>query len=423
MLTPLRNSGRLKATPDAALIVTDYETLHEEQEPVLFTGMNRFGARILGTFVAESIKTRTRRFLHVQVHAGDYAEFIRGKLTYLQILQKVGTAFVVDRRSGRSRRTTIVAKDIDEIPVEYLPTENSLAPPPMIQAGPEYVQKLGGRLGEQHSADPNQLSRLLESVPLLLTGPFEGMNLGYKVRADVVAFQEGSFEVKFALRHEVETEDFPLFPRIIKYPEYAQIHLDFCMNDFTTEAPAIAQGNYFAAPRFVELVDAHRGLRDRLGMPATEPSDPRPVLRTVERSTRALDEMATLIGDDLDSITLLNVADGTRMTVGILDDRSPAALQAALDLIEPITQQLTEDTQERDHDILIYALNKETRHGSAHVVSQSKRQRRSRFAIDPSADLDPFLESFRYSNTLRVKGTAITNSSGQVVRLRIQGAS
>jgi hypothetical protein len=409
---------------DIATITGRYEVLHREQDPILFTGVNRFGAQILGTFVDEDSGQRARRFLHVQVEKSDFRKFVAGDVTYLDIVKRAGNVYIVDERSGNGKPSTFVAENFSNVPREYLPSENSKAPPLAIQAGAEYVHAFDGGRATLNGADPRKVALLLNSFPPVLIEPAYDVASGYTIRTDVVGFPAGSFEVLFALRHEIAADQLPLFSAMTDYNVYVSRFVDFCINRFEKEAGPIADRQFQDAPCFMELLEARRVAQSRRGFHA-HLGDPSSFAQQVVRGLQCVEEIATLVDDDLTSITLFNVADGARAVMGILDHRASSALEQALDTLAIFTGQETVDKSPQEYTITMHSLNKESRVGGARVLTRTSRGRgrKTRIRISHDIDLEPFTESFHLGTFLSVNAIATKDADGRVTYLKIQSTA
>lgn len=112
---------------DLPLITEAYEVLHFDQVPILFTGLNLYRNRVVGSSVDEDHKEGIERFFHAIVRPETYSRFIRREISYRDVLIDSQTVFVIDQ-ALRTGTMTVAIYDVQAIPEEYFPSERSFCP-------------------------------------------------------------------------------------------------------------------------------------------------------------------------------------------------------------------------------------------------------------------------------------------------------
>jgi hypothetical protein len=105
---------------DFPVIVSEYEVLHFDEMPILFTGVNRYDSRIIGSSVEEDFDRKIARYFHVVISADDYTAFRRGRVSYRDLIDRSPAVFVIDESFDGTERTVCVIRP-SEIPDEYRP--------------------------------------------------------------------------------------------------------------------------------------------------------------------------------------------------------------------------------------------------------------------------------------------------------------
>lgn len=80
---------------DLSQITDNYEILHFDEFPILFTGTNEYGNKIVGSFVEED-EDIFRYFIKI-VNDRVYINFFNGEIPYLDLLNSTKDVFVVDK--------------------------------------------------------------------------------------------------------------------------------------------------------------------------------------------------------------------------------------------------------------------------------------------------------------------------------------
>ena len=80
----------------APFIVSDHKVLHYDESPILFTGRNDFGNWVIGSSVEIDPVTKVERLFYSIINDRMHEDFLSGKISYLQLLEKSAPVFVVD---------------------------------------------------------------------------------------------------------------------------------------------------------------------------------------------------------------------------------------------------------------------------------------------------------------------------------------
>ena len=117
-----------KVDIDLPIIEDNFHVLHYDEEPILYTGTNKYGNRILGSSVEESDDSKLSRFFHVIVDSQTYFDFIKQKISYLTVLQNSRSFFVIDKAFDESHQDIYLLDILKDVPADYYPSQDSLCP-------------------------------------------------------------------------------------------------------------------------------------------------------------------------------------------------------------------------------------------------------------------------------------------------------
>ena len=109
------------------LIVSDFDILLFDDEPILFTGKNEKGDYIIGTSIEDDDDRKIQWYFHTVVDEAVYRKFIDRQITYLNILKNSDRIFIIGKAYDNSF-VKIYYINFADIPSDYLPLENSYCP-------------------------------------------------------------------------------------------------------------------------------------------------------------------------------------------------------------------------------------------------------------------------------------------------------
>ena len=129
------------------IISDNYTVLYFDEFPMLFTGTNLDGDRIVGSLICEDEEKDIFRFLHLRVNNRDYLEFIRRRISYRQLIERQQKVFILDKdESDNIVNTYWVSTSI--IPTSFLPHSDLMCPNAELVIGSEFTVSMKGKIGD-----------------------------------------------------------------------------------------------------------------------------------------------------------------------------------------------------------------------------------------------------------------------------------
>ncbi|MBI5636334.1 MAG: hypothetical protein HZA03_00020 [Nitrospinae bacterium] len=113
-----------KNTSDSWVIVNDCEVYLYYDEPILFSGTNKLGERIIGSYVDSDYEAKFSRHYYTIVTEAIFQSFLCGGISYLSLLTQAKSFFVVDT-SFDDESPNVHSVDISIVPSQELPLPNS----------------------------------------------------------------------------------------------------------------------------------------------------------------------------------------------------------------------------------------------------------------------------------------------------------
>ena len=111
------------------LITYGFDILMYDDEPILFHGLNKYGDRVIGSYVDVDESIPCKWYFHVLVTPGTLGNLIEGKLSYRQILETSNPIYLIRETYPEHvmlpKYESYLIGQFDNIPDNYKPTEKS----------------------------------------------------------------------------------------------------------------------------------------------------------------------------------------------------------------------------------------------------------------------------------------------------------
>jgi hypothetical protein len=104
-----------------------YQTLHYDCDPILFTGFNLSGDRVLGSLMWDDEDNGSVYNLFTLVSPEEFEKFANLEISYREILDNSKNVWI-SKRYNFSEIRTFYRIDLHELPEDILPTYDSFLP-------------------------------------------------------------------------------------------------------------------------------------------------------------------------------------------------------------------------------------------------------------------------------------------------------
>lgn len=391
---------------DLPVIVSNYSTILFDEEPILFSGTNKYGNIILGSFVDEDDSAGFHRFFHALIDDATYSNFVHKKISYLEILKNEKTPiYVVDKKYDNSI-INIFLIDFTEIPQQYIPLENSYCPQFNKEYGLEFVVSLKGKLADMKLALPSEISNIQNAFAKFLESSVKPLKtLSPSPLIYQKAYTEGSFRLNFSIDLN-ENSLFPLSQPLIG--EYVTKYLEYCVSHLHDEANIIFKGKPISATNFTLLKDKLKSVYD--SSQAKLPDNIEYVVKDeLAASASSFSKITENIGMHFTGMEFLSKSGETDSPIGFIDDSYKGYYSEITQVIEEV-EVSHEDDEPMDYTICIYHLNTKSRTGNAYIynLGSDKEMSQPRITItgDDSLEGSKFTESLHLNKWIQVKAKA-----------------
>lgn len=170
------NSNRL-TNSELAVITDNYTVLHFDEYPILFTGTNKYGNNIIGSFCDEDDENDSLIYFNIIVSNKDFSDFYKKKISYRNLILKTNEIFIVEKNySNKLLKSYFVP--ITELPSDYIPLENSYIPNKYAVAESlNYSFSLKGKLADLHKGLVNDINSINSKIYDYLNEGLQALNV------------------------------------------------------------------------------------------------------------------------------------------------------------------------------------------------------------------------------------------------------
>ena len=411
MLT-IKNS-RKSDTP-FPLIVSERMDILVDEVPILFTGINSQGNRILGSFVEADYRKGVELYLHAVIDWETYASFTNRKINYPAVLQKAELLYLVFSRAGKKEVLPIQFADLPEI---YRPLGSAFCPVLDLPPTTKYPVRLKGKWADLHAAVPEEVAKLQTLIADFFRNPFRRLNVNKLLNVSPVVkmiggYQSSSFKFDYDISLEKgQDRQIGLFsPDETELSAFLNRYVSYCINDLPDEVEMVLAGGLNDAPRFVELRDAYGELIGETSSAKREQASGR--LR--DDIVKAVDELGTIsdtIGDHYTQVAVSNMSTtGNENPLGTIGQTNKERIENLVSITEARTGRPTTIDEEREYKIFVYDLNTDTRTGRAYLMEDpnDKKAARPKIKIGGTDSLaeTKYTESMYKDEYITVRGKA-----------------
>lgn len=387
-------------------IVESYEVIHFDQVPILFTGINKFGYRIIGSFVAEDNKGEFHRYFNALISSDTYNAFVHGKITYRKILEQFKNVIVVDQDIEDKEKKQVYLIPIENIPPEYLPSETTFYPLLNKKKSLNYSVSLVGGLADLHRADPSDVSKIQKSFTKALAHSCSPIRNALDSRILMQPSMAGSYKMNFDIEL-IEKGQMLFDADKDSFAEFVALFFDYCINSVNGEIRLILDDR--GHPReFKRVMDHYAGLKKALAY-NEERDDRKDLLLFMKDCLEQLSKISeAAYSPNFKTIEFYNLDGDRRNVVGVIDRNFKYASLPTIEMIEDAIEGAVIDAVPQNYEIIIYNLNVQTRSGNASVAKFEKPNQfcrpRIKFTGTKPLQGSPYSKSLHENEKIVVRG-------------------
>ncbi len=403
-------------------IVANYKVYHYDEWPILFSGTNQFGNKIVGSFVEEDEDEDVFRYFLFLVSDEDFYNFITKKISYKDLLLGSDQVFIQDRNiNDKVLKQYLIP--VSEIPEDYLPLEGALCPTHSSQFGYDFTASLKGAFADLHMTIPAALNSVQGAYSKILNEITELLR-GIKVDARVLqkAYAKGSFELNFTIKIVEQTTLFG-GGDTEKRLAFISKSLDYSLNHLAAEAPLLQSGQFSNSEKFNEFEELAKDVFESESIVWEEKHRDK-IVDTLIKVIPNLAEIGNSAGEAFEKVEFLNrnTESGDEVILGQLDREKGHLFKTVQKQISAKGEEI-EDDDFSEFKVWIYSFNTDSRKGSGHILLDLEEMTTEtcKVTILGSEDLAQtrYTESLYKHQFINVKAKAI-RMEDKIKRLKIE---
>lgn len=397
------------------IIVDNYKVLHYDEFPILFSGTNKFGNKLIGSFSYEDDENDLFRYLILLVDDKQFSNFFNKKCSYRDLINSNKDLFIIDKDINNNVSSTYYVP-VENIPTEYLPYPSSFIPEQKSTCNSlNFAFSLKGKLADIHKAIVSDVNSVNQRIYNYLEEVLEALN-GLSLQPIIYSqpSQFGSYRLNFDIEFNAN-EQASLFPiNQEKVGEFINDYLTYVTYTLPNEDDNFLQNDSKNSQAFLAIKESYESVFTESNFILSS-SSTEILIDSINNSANKLSEVTEFLklNDSFNSIELGNYDDkGVISTIGYLvEDYRESVLSKLLPIEEPTdTDIVTSDDTANNYRILVYKLNKYTGKGLAKLYYDGENFHKIRLNVELNGkelSNSPFTKSMDEDKVVDVQGIAV----------------
>lgn len=347
------------------VIRSNYKILHFDEFPILFTGTNDYGNKILASLSYEDTESDTFRYFYLIVTESDYIKFIKRQLSYRGLFTNTKKVFILDKDINENVIRSYHVP-LNEIPDDYLPLENVYCPNPEVVTGTELQVSLKGKLADMHEALATQVVIIQKNIAQFLTTALDNIRIkNLTTKIVLIPATASSYGINFRIKFDSQDIFFnehiesQLNSFVTNYVYYSLTHLN-------SEAKNLKENNV-EDTNFPILENYLNGVYELFAQKSDDKLRER-LLNNILKAPFELEKITDQLGQGFDYVEVKSINSHANETslIGLINDDFSTKLNIVTDIIES-SENVDVDELYKTYSIHVYHLNINSRKGNAHI--------------------------------------------------------
>ncbi len=412
-------SRHIPIITDLYHIDSEYTSLINDGDyDILYSGLNKYGVQVLGSILKEDEDSGVVQYIHVLLKERQYVDFLNRDTSLLKILSDNKFFFIIDKQYPQGTITANLVQ-LDDIPIELRPLEDSLCPAMAYRPSFLYSASMKGGGADTHSVPPEDTNEVNGVFSAFFKKAIEWTSdLGLYPVVYNEGLRAGSFKISFRIElvPSNQTSWLAVDPERVKevLPEFFKYALNEAVkNDFTDLQPGTVKSD-----AFVEI-------NEKIGKLYTDAELASGVSQwSIGQSLR--DGLSAFKDIEFDRVfSRVEISSehesGLSTPLGIVD----APYVEHVERIPPpddgrVPEVAITDIVPQDYVIQVYDFNSETGKGSGYVFSEADSINKMSFSAKGMKSYDNTLLTFSMDQKkqIPIRGLA-TKVNGRIKKMTI----
>jgi hypothetical protein len=354
-------SNHRKSNSDLPIISANYFVLLQDENPIIYTGTNSYGNRILGVIVEESETDFTTRFFHIIISNKQYYAYLEKQIALRDLLIETDPVFVIDFIGGEI--TQKYSLPTSEIPADYLPLSNSYCPNYISMPSFSYGAALKGKKADLNVVDVHEESEIQNSISVFLKNSLSVLshNLGLMFNILLQPSMTGSFRINYM----VELDSPNLFkPDNKKTADFIYSYLNYILAKLPQEEQGAFDGEEITSVYFLDVANKFNLVMESGNASIKDEEVESELLNSIHNSALQFENITEQIkrSSSFSQIEVVNYQNNNAVGVGLIDKDFYESIKykAPIPRNKSIEDKIEKDTQYKKYRVRVYDFSSET---------------------------------------------------------------
>ncbi len=374
------------------IITREYKDILFDDEPILYCGKNSFGNWILGSSIDEDFEKKIDWHFHAVVYFDLLSKFFKRELSYLEVMKKTSDLFILEKAFDNSYMKAFPI-DFEDIPKDYLPTEDSLCPSYSCQLYPNLTHRihLEGFEAAKHRVLTSIFSNIANKTEAFVENGISLIkSMGLKGKTYIQATNPASFEIVLNTELEYPGNSAGFLTDYNKDLEnkisiLLDKYLGYCISKLPDSIDIIIKKEIPEEAQ--DIIEEYKQLIGEYHFPVPENYEELFLDKIID-TQEILSDMTEDIGRSYNSIELSGI-----LPIKKIDREDYNRFEKTKEIIQ--SEIYTEDANLTKYRIHIYQLNTETGKGKAYIIEEDRTPK-----VSIKIETDEPLEESKYTRSL-----------------------
>ena len=394
------------------IIIDNYKVLHYDEFPILFSGTNKYGNKLIGSFSYEDDENDLFRYFTILVDDKQFSDFFNKKCSYRDLIKSNKELFILDKDINNNI-SSIYLLPIEGIPSEYLPYPSSFIPEQKAVVNSlNFAFSLKGKLADIHKAIVSDINSVNQRIYNYLEESLDALN-GLLIQPVIYSqpSQVGSYRLNFDIEFTTigQASLFPINQE--KVSEFINGYLNYVACKLPNEDDNFLQNESRNSLAFLAVMKSFESMFIDSDLKPLSAST-EILIDSINNSANKLSEITEFLkdNDSFNAIELGNYDEnGVISTIGyLMKDYKESVSSKLLPIEEPsATDVVTSDAKSNSYRILVYKLNRYTGKGLAKLYYDAENFYKVRLNIELNGkelSNSPFTKSMDEDKVVDIQG-------------------
>ncbi len=369
-----------ESTSSELPVITDnYKVLHFDEYPILFSGTNKFGNKIIGSLIDEDDDNNLLYYFSIIVNDKDFNSFYNKKKSYRNLIVDSKEIFIVVKTfNDEIVKTHLIP--ISSIPNHYLPRETSFIPDKhTIKPALSYSFSLKGKLTDFHKAIVNDINEINLKINDFLDESLRAID-GFGITAKV--FSQPSSAGSYRLNFDIDFISQPQLKffdvDILKVSNFLNLYLNYVTYKLPYDKDFFLLKDNILSSDFLKVEESFKEIYYSSNQePASTVSEL--LIDSINNTAEKLSEVSEFMNSN-DSFNSIEVGminkEGLFLSDGYIDSDYKANVEEIFPSLDILTEEMEiiSDESPNNYRILVYKINSMSGKGNALLYPNSSEE-------------------------------------------------